>query len=71
MDKPKVSVQVFKCKQGTGYLVRLTVMEGDQERISRYPCPTFEEAEALSASIKNYMELGLPLEVLLPEDNES
>lgn len=71
MSDQKITIQVFECKDGPGYIVKLTSMEGDQERIARYPCPTFEEAEALAVSIKNYVELGCDVSALIPEDDES
>ncbi len=71
MEKQPVTIQVFECKQESGYIVRLTVLEGDQERIARYPCPTYEEAEAMAVSMKNYVEMGCDLSALLPEADES
>ena len=68
MEK-QVTIQVFECKNQPGFIVRLTALEEDQERIARYPCPTFEEAEALAVSIKNYVELGCDVSALLPEED--
>ena len=67
MNNHQITIQVFECKDDPGYIVKLTVLEGDREQISRFPCPDLEEAEALAASIKTYAELGCDLSALLPD----
>ena len=72
MTTQTTTVSVHQRLDAEGFVVKLVVHEGeDQEQVSKFACPTFEEAEALATSIKNYAELGLPLDVLLPEDVES
>lgn len=61
----KVTVTVHERVDGPGFVTKVAVEDG---RVVRYPVMSREEAEGLARSIKQYVEDGYPIDLLLPEE---
>ena len=62
----KVTISVHERLDADGYIVRIT----SGKDVTKLPTDTFEEAEALARSVKNYADLGLPLDVFFSDESE-
>ena len=60
----KVTVGVHPRKDGQGFLVKVTA----EERAIKFPTETEQEAVLLAESIRDGLEVGIPLEVLMPSE---
>ena len=63
----KVTISVHRRLDEPGYIVRIT----DGDSITKLPTATYEEAEALATSIKEYVEVGLPISVFLGDRHDN
>ena len=64
----KVSVSVHERVDGVeGFCIRVTADQDGHERVARYPVPNRAEADALAEAFVDFLEAGLPLQVVLPE----
>ena len=69
MSEQTTTVSVHQRLDGEGYIVKLVVEDGDQERIARFPTDTFEDAKALAESIHGLAQTG-DVDALLPDPVE-
>lgn len=68
-DREKVIVSVHARTDGPGHVVRITVGEGSPQRITKIPVDDgLDEAEKLAISIKNGLDVGIPVAVFLGEN---
>ena len=66
----KVTIGVHQRLDQAGFIVKVTVGEGDWQRVAKLPVEDRTEADALARSIKSYLDLGLPIEVFLPAEDD-
>ena len=70
MSEQKVIVSVHERLDEPGYVVRLVAHQDGQERVAKFPCSTFEEAEGLAISIKGMAETEGGVDALLPDPSD-
>ncbi len=61
------TVSIHERKDAPGFVVRLKVGAGDDQRVVRYPAATMPLAEELAASIRESIQAGLPIDIWMPE----
>ena len=67
----KVTIGVHECLNQPGFTVRITVEGPDWQRVAKLDAGNDRaEADALALSIKNYLDLGLPVGVFLPDEDD-
>jgi len=76
MPSQKISVSIHECLNASGYVVKLTIEEGNQKRIARFPCDgdgdtarAYTEAVLLMESIRGLAETG-DVDALLPDPGD-
>ena len=67
-DRTKTIISVHRRTDAAGHVVRITVGEGTLQRIAKIPVDDgLDEAEKLAISIKNALDVGVPVTVFLGE----
>ena len=59
-----VTVAVHERLDGQGFIVKIT----SEGQAVKFPVDDFTEAKALAESIRNGIEAGIPLDVLMPSE---
>jgi len=77
MSHEEFTVSVHERLDAPGYVVKLTVVEGDQKRVARFPCDgdgdtarAYNDAVLLRESIQGLAATG-DVDALLPEQDEA
>ena len=65
----KVTVGVHRRIDASGFVVRITVDGPDWQRTAKLPVEDRAEAVALAKSIRDFVDVGLPIDVLVPDES--
>ena len=68
MEKVTIGVHRRTDTGACGFVVRITVDGPDWQRVAKFPVNEKAEAVALARSIKNYVDVGLPIDSLVPDE---
>jgi len=66
-SRTPVRVSIHRRTDREGYVVRVTVGEGADQKIARYPVASMPAAEELAASIRDSLQAGLPVDIWMSE----
>jgi len=66
----QVTLSIHERLDGPGYAVRLVAHQDDQERVGKYMCDTFVEAEELATSIWGLLAATGDVSALLPNPGD-